>query len=170
MKEQIKENAKSFLSSKGIDWNSGMASPIGKHNTKMPIGLEDILADFYISQIDNTRPSLSDEAIAFAEWLRTFEILTKENGQWVLDCQISSEKLYKQYRNHSPQHSHQTVEPDARLREAKVVEIAKKYFEHFLDENGERGCEKILAIPEYRLKDFAKEITALNASQKGEKK
>jgi len=38
-----------------------------------------------------------NEAIEFAEWLRTFEPLTKDNGYWVLECQISSEELYNTY-------------------------------------------------------------------------
>lgn len=37
------------------------------------------------------------EAIEFAEWLRTFSVLTKENGYWVLEMQISSKKLYEAY-------------------------------------------------------------------------
>ena len=40
---------------------------------------------------------IKNDAIDFAEWLRTFEPLTKENGYWVLECQISSENLYKAY-------------------------------------------------------------------------
>ena len=40
---------------------------------------------------------VNDEAIEFAEWLRSFEVLSKENGYWVLDCQVSSEELYKNY-------------------------------------------------------------------------
>ncbi len=37
------------------------------------------------------------EAVEFAEWLRTFEVLDKINGFWVLESQISSEALYKNY-------------------------------------------------------------------------
>ena len=42
------------------------------------------------------------DAIAFAEWLRTFEGLTRENGYWVLDSQISSEELYDVYLKDHP--------------------------------------------------------------------
>jgi len=37
------------------------------------------------------------EAVEFAEWLRTFEVLYKMNGFWVLESQISSEELYNNY-------------------------------------------------------------------------
>jgi len=38
------------------------------------------------------------DAVEFADWLKTFEPLTKENNQWVLDCQISSQELYNHYK------------------------------------------------------------------------
>lgn len=44
-----------------------------------------------------TKDVLKAEAIAFAEWLRTFESLEKKNGFWILESQISSEELYKAY-------------------------------------------------------------------------
>lgn len=37
------------------------------------------------------------EAIEFGEWLRTFEILDKMHGYWVLEHQVSTESLYKVY-------------------------------------------------------------------------
>lgn len=37
------------------------------------------------------------ESIEFAEWLRTFEVLDKINGFWVVESQISSSKLYENY-------------------------------------------------------------------------
>ena len=36
-------------------------------------------------------------AIEFGEWLRTFELLLKQDKYWVLDCQISTEELYEGY-------------------------------------------------------------------------
>jgi len=33
-------------------------------------------------------------AVEFGEWLRTFDSLTRENGQWVLESQITTEKLF----------------------------------------------------------------------------
>lgn len=38
------------------------------------------------------------EAIEFAEWLRTWDALTKENNQWCLDCQVSTKELYNYYK------------------------------------------------------------------------
>lgn len=38
-----------------------------------------------------------NDAIEFGDWLKTFEPLTKENNQWVLDCQISTEELYEAF-------------------------------------------------------------------------
>ena len=38
-----------------------------------------------------------NEAIEFAEWLRTFKPLKKENGYWILESQISSDELYDVY-------------------------------------------------------------------------
>jgi hypothetical protein len=37
------------------------------------------------------------EAIEFAEWIRTFEVLERENGFWVIESQVSSEELYSAY-------------------------------------------------------------------------
>lgn len=39
------------------------------------------------------------EAINFAEWLRLLEALDKSNGQWVLESQISTEKLYNAFKS-----------------------------------------------------------------------
>lgn len=41
--------------------------------------------------------ALQSEAIEFAEWIRTFGQLEKKNGFWILESQISSERLYKGY-------------------------------------------------------------------------
>lgn len=38
---------------------------------------------------------MKNNAIEFGDWLKTFQPLTKENDQWVLDCQISTEELYE---------------------------------------------------------------------------
>lgn len=40
-----------------------------------------------------------NDAIGFGEWLRTFDALTRTNGQWYLVSQISTEELYKHYQN-----------------------------------------------------------------------
>jgi hypothetical protein len=37
------------------------------------------------------------EAIEFAEWIRTFEVLEKRDGFWVLESQVSTEELYTAY-------------------------------------------------------------------------
>lgn len=37
------------------------------------------------------------DAIQFAEWLRTFHPLSKENNQWVLESQVSSEELHNHF-------------------------------------------------------------------------
>ena len=37
------------------------------------------------------------DAIEFAEWIRTFEVLEKKHGYWVLESQVSSEALYAAY-------------------------------------------------------------------------
>lgn len=37
------------------------------------------------------------DPVLFGEWLRTFEPLTKENNQWVLDCQIRTQELFNAY-------------------------------------------------------------------------
>ena len=39
-----------------------------------------------------------NEAIEFAEWLRTFEALKKENNYWVLESQISSIELFNHFK------------------------------------------------------------------------
>jgi hypothetical protein len=39
-----------------------------------------------------------NDAVAFAEWLRTFDALDKQNGQWVLESQLSSQQLYDQFK------------------------------------------------------------------------
>jgi len=41
--------------------------------------------------------TISEEAIEFAEWLRTFPALEKKNVFWILERQISSKKLYNSY-------------------------------------------------------------------------
>ncbi len=41
-------------------------------------------------------------AIAFGEWLRTFDALTRENGYWVLESQISTEELYEAFLAQQP--------------------------------------------------------------------
>lgn len=40
-----------------------------------------------------------EREIAFAEWLRTFDVLDKQHGQWVLESQISSEQLWNEWDN-----------------------------------------------------------------------
>jgi hypothetical protein len=37
------------------------------------------------------------EAIEFAEWIRTFEVLEKRDGFWVLESQVSTVELYTAY-------------------------------------------------------------------------
>jgi len=41
--------------------------------------------------------SLREDAIEFAECIKTFDALDKKNGFWILEMQISSEELYNHY-------------------------------------------------------------------------
>lgn len=38
-------------------------------------------------------------AIEFGEWLKTFESLTREGGQWVIESQITTEELFNLFIN-----------------------------------------------------------------------
>lgn len=49
------------------------------------------------NKLDPKNEKRSNEAIEFAEWLRTFGSLEKQNGQWVILKQISSAELYQQF-------------------------------------------------------------------------
>lgn len=44
-----------------------------------------------------TNLAMEDNAVEFGEWLRTFDVLTKEHGYWILDCQISTKELYDHF-------------------------------------------------------------------------
>lgn len=52
----------------------------------------------------------TNEAIEFAEWLRTFSSLEKKDGFWVLDSQIASEELYDNFRISKKQKQKEAVE------------------------------------------------------------
>lgn len=43
---------------------------------------------------DEVESSAKEREIAFAEWIRTFDALEKKDGHWVLESQVSSEKLW----------------------------------------------------------------------------
>jgi hypothetical protein len=53
----------------------------------------DLTGDITIRVIE-----FNDEAIEFGEWLRTFDALTKENGFWVLESQVSTKDLYRVFK------------------------------------------------------------------------
>jgi len=85
---------------------------------------------------------IKNDAIDFAEWLRTFEPLTKENGYWVLECQISSEKLYKAYVRDKSEALKKDSTSEQLEHDALLVDGAKRSEQLVCDVNNNTFCKE----------------------------
>lgn len=53
----------------------------------------------YVLSVDESPAAGREEdAVAFGEWLRTFDLLDKQNGHWVLESQVATTRLYKLFK------------------------------------------------------------------------
>lgn len=47
---------------------------------------------------EGTVAGREEDAVGFAEWIRTFEALDKQHGYWVLESQITTAQLYEKFK------------------------------------------------------------------------
>lgn len=93
-KKQIEKTKKDFYGL--LSWLTKYNLVIKKDNhiniVEKYLGMHEL--EYLENKESINNKSSAKEAIEFAEWLRTFELLQKKDGFWILDCQISSKELY----------------------------------------------------------------------------